>query len=76
MEERDQDLVRRLIEEDEGFKQAYKAHKDYESKLAKLEKKPRLTAEETVEKNRLKKLKLALKDQMEKTIAKSKGRLM
>lgn len=63
------ELVKKLLEEDEGFKKAYKTHRDYESKLARMDKKPHLNPVETVEKNRLKKLKLALKDEMEKTIS-------
>lgn len=64
-----QELVKKLVEQDEGFRKAYKAHKEYEGKLAKMEKKPRLTATETLEKNKLKKLKLALKDEMEKMLS-------
>lgn len=69
MESQDQRVVEKLIEIDEEFKQKYKTHKDYENKLEKLEKKPRLTPSETVEKKRLKKLKLALKDEMKKRIS-------
>lgn len=69
MENQDRETVKRLLEEDEDFKKTWKVHKDYENKLAKLEKKPHLSPEEIVEKNRLKKLKLALKDEMEKIIA-------
>lgn len=68
MERRDE-VVKKLLEEDEGFRKVYKNHQDYESRVAKLEKKPRLTADETMEKNRLKKLKLALKDEMEKLLS-------
>lgn len=70
MESQDQLVVEKLIETDREFKEKYKAHKDYESKLEKLEKKPRLTPSETAEKKRLKKLKLALKDEMKQRIAK------
>ncbi|MBI1911619.1 MAG: DUF465 domain-containing protein [Deltaproteobacteria bacterium] len=69
MENQDQELVKKLLEEDEEFKKTFKTHKDYETKLARLEKKPRLTSTETLEKNNLKKLKLALKDEMEKKIS-------
>lgn len=69
MEAQDQLVVEKLIKTDPEFKEKYKAHRDYENKLEKLEKKPRLTASETLEKKRLKKLKLALKDEMKKKIA-------
>ncbi len=65
MEGRDQELVQRLLSEDAEFKKAYKTHKDCENRLEKLEKIPRLTPEDKAEKNRLKKLKLTLKDEME-----------
>lgn len=68
MENHDE-LVKKLLEKDELFRNAYKTHKDYENKLEKLEKKPRLSSTETAEKNRMKKLKLALKDEMEKKIS-------
>ncbi|MBI5491817.1 MAG: DUF465 domain-containing protein [Deltaproteobacteria bacterium] len=67
--EKQEEMVKKLLAEDDAFKKTYKAHKDYENKINRLEKKPRLSAEETVEKNRLKKLKLALKDEMEKIIS-------
>jgi len=68
MENHDE-LVKKLLEKDELFRNAYKIHKDYENKLEKLEKKPRLSSTETAEKNKMKKLKLALKDEMEKKIS-------
>lgn len=67
--ENQEEWVKKLLEEDEAFRKTYKAHKDYENQISRLEKKPHLSAEETVEKNRLKKLKLALKDEMEKIIS-------
>ena len=67
--ENHEELVKKLIEKDELFRSAYKTHKDYENKLAKLEKKPRLSSVETAEKNKMKKLKLALKDEMEKKLS-------
>ncbi len=69
MEGRDQELVQRLLNEDAEFKKVYKTHKDCENRLEKLEKIPRLTPEDKVEKNRLKKLKLTLKDEMEGALA-------
>jgi len=68
MENHDE-LVKKLLEKDELFRNAYKIHKDYENKLEKLQKKPRLSSTETAEKNKMKKLKLALKDEMEKKIS-------
>lgn len=73
MENRDE-LVRKLADEDEGFRKTFKAHQDYEGRIAKMERKPRLSADEVIEKNRLKKLKLALKDEIEKMLSRYKGR--
>lgn len=67
--ERREEILKKLLEEDDGFRKIYKSHQDYENQVAKLEKKPRLTADETMEKMRLKKLKLALKDEMEKRVS-------
>jgi uncharacterized protein YdcH (DUF465 family) len=67
--ENHEELVKKLLEKDELFRNAYKTHKDYENRLEKLEKKPRLSSTETAEKNRMKNLKLALKDEMEKKLS-------
>ena len=67
--ENHEELVKKLLEKDELFRSAYKTHKGYEHTLEKLEKKPRLSSTETAEKNKIKKLKLALKDEMEKKLS-------
>ena len=66
------EVVARLIKEDEGFRKAFNTHKNYNKMIEQMERKPRLTAEETIEKMRLKKLKLALKDELEEMISKSR----
>lgn len=65
-----EELVKRLITEDPNFKQSYVAHREYEKRVSKLEKKPVLTSDEVFEKAKLKKAKLTLKDEMQKIIAK------
>ena len=65
----EQVIIKKLLNEDAGFRKTYDEHKDYEAKLKKLEKKTHLNDTEIVEKNRLKKLKLALKDEMHKRLA-------
>lgn len=67
-------LVERLLKEDMEFKKSYKSHKDYENKIAKLDKKKQLKPEDEVEINRLKKLKLSLKDGMERKLAELRSR--
>ncbi|MBI5562474.1 MAG: DUF465 domain-containing protein [Deltaproteobacteria bacterium] len=66
--QKDTVLIKKLLEEDASFRKSYKSHKDCDTKLSRLEKKPHLTPAETVEKNRLKKLKLSLKDEMQKKL--------
>lgn len=63
------EFVEKLMKEDVEFKRSYKAHSEYEDKIAQIEKKKHLTPVDEVERNRLKKLKLALKDGMEKKLA-------
>ncbi len=73
MAEKIDGLTKRLLEEDESFKKRYDAHRDYEKQVDAMEKKPHLNVEEVMEKKRLKKLKLALKDEMEQIIADHQG---
>ena len=63
------ELVEKLLEENEEFRKAYEEHKKYKLRVAELEKKGILNAEEELEEKRLKKLKLALKDKMERMLA-------
>lgn len=70
MELQDRELVRMLIEEDEGFRDKYKTHRDYDTRISRIEKKPYLSPEDSVERMKLKKLKLALKEQLEQELAK------
>lgn len=69
MNKQDQLLINKLLKENIDFKRAYEVHKDCESKLAKLQKRPHLTAKEEIEADRLKKKKLAKKDEMLKMIS-------
>ncbi len=63
------ELVEKLLEENEEFRKAYEEHKEYKQRVAELEKKGILNEEELLEEKKLKKLKLALKDKMEKMLA-------
>ncbi len=73
MAEKSDGLTKRLLEEDESFKKRFDAHRDYEKQVETMEKKSHLSVEELMEKKRLKKLKLALKDEMEQIIADHRG---
>ncbi len=73
MAEKIDGLTKRLIEEDDSFKKRFDTHRDYEKQVNAMEKKSHLSVEELMEKKRLKKLKLALKDEMEQIIADHRG---
>ncbi len=63
------DLLEKLLVEDIDFKRRYTKHDEYKQKVSSLEKRQHLTPSELEEKQRYKKLKLALKDEMEVIIA-------
>lgn len=59
----------KLLEVDAGFKEAFNNHRECEKKLSRLLKRPHPTHDEIIEKDRLKKLKLSYKDEMQKKLA-------
>ncbi len=65
--------VKRLLKENKEFRDSYNAHRECESKLSRMEKRPRLSDAATLEKKNLKKLKLAMKDKMESIISRHRG---
>lgn len=69
----EKELMEKLLQEDEQFRNTFKAHRSYENRVCKLEKKPHLSPEENIEKKRLKKLKLALKDQLQRMLSERLG---
>ncbi len=70
MEERDLALIKTWIQQDEELKQRVEEHEDFERRLEEFNRRPYLTAEETLERKRLQKLKLAGRDKIEKILAK------
>jgi len=62
-------LVEKLMNEDEAFRKAFNTHREFQKRVEAMEKKPHLSNDEILEKKRLKKLKLALKDEMETIIS-------
>ncbi len=64
----DDEIIRELNETDNEFKQLFDQHQDYEKKLKGLKKRKYLSADESLEMNRLKKLKLQGKDRMNRRI--------
>ncbi|MCX7991682.1 MAG: DUF465 domain-containing protein [Proteobacteria bacterium] len=61
---KDEALVKKLLEENEEFKKLYNEHLELEEKIAEIDKKHFLTADEEAERKRLQKIKLAGKDRM------------
>lgn len=69
MEERDQDLVRDLWDNNPRFRKLYEEHQLLEKELTNLSEKSFLSPEEEVEKKKMQKLKLAGKDEMEQILS-------
>jgi uncharacterized protein YdcH (DUF465 family) len=61
----EQSVRERLAHEDPEFRQLVLRHHDYERQLERLRERGRLSPDEQFEEVRLKKLKLAVKDEME-----------
>jgi uncharacterized protein YdcH (DUF465 family) len=59
----------RLSREDPGFRRLQEKHSEYDRRLKELRSQRYLSEEEKLEEVRLKKMKLALKDQMEAMLA-------
>ncbi|NIS09272.1 MAG: DUF465 domain-containing protein [Candidatus Dadabacteria bacterium] len=64
----DDDLVQKLLEEDEGFRNLFSEHRQLDEKVAVLENSEDLSVAEELEIKQLKKLKLALKDKMQQKL--------
>lgn len=68
MEKRDEELIARLIPENEELGKLVKEHKEFESQLEELNKRLYLSDEENREKRRLQKVKLAGRDRIEQIL--------
>lgn len=67
---KEEELINRLLKENEEFLKAKRAHMELAKQLEELEKKPYLTPQEEMEIKIIKKKKLALKDEMERILMK------
>jgi len=65
MEEQDRALVEKLFNENPRFRKLYEEHQLFEKELADYEDRPHLTPEDEFEQKKIKKLKLAGKEEME-----------
>lgn len=70
----DTDMIEKLLEGDEEFKQMYFEHRELDEVVKSLEEKETLTLDDEVEVKRLKKIKLSLKDRMEARINELKSK--
>ena len=61
-------LVQKLLEEDDEFRNLFSEHRQLDEKVAVLENKETLSVEDELEIKQFKKLKLSLKDKMQKKI--------
>ncbi len=68
MMSKEEDLVERLMRENEEFSKIKQAHIQLGKQLDELERKPFLTPQDEIDIKIIKKKKLALKDQMEKIL--------
>ena len=69
MEERDEKLVAQLIKENKTLREHVARHKEYERQLEEYNKRIHLTTEESLERKKLQKLKLAGRDEIERILA-------
>lgn len=65
----DQNVLQSLVDNNPRFRMLYEEHILFEKQLAELDKKPFLSPQEELEKNKVKKMKLAGKDAMEQILS-------
>jgi len=70
MEDKDIELIRRLISSDEELKRLWDEHSEFERKLNKYNKKRYLTSQDEIKRREIQKLKLAGKDKIEEILSK------
>jgi len=68
MEKRDEELVNQLIPKNEELKKLVKEHKEFETQLDEYNKRLYLSDEESRERKRIQKLKLAGRDRIEQIL--------
>ena len=73
MEEKDEQLIRSLLEREPELRRYYEEHVDLERRLETFAQKLYLTPDEELEKKRLQKLKLAGKDKIMEILSRYRG---
>jgi hypothetical protein len=74
MEKQDEELIERLIPENEELRLLVKEHHEFENHLAEYNKRLYLSNEENREKKRIQKLKLAGRDRIEQILSEYRGK--
>ena len=74
MEKNDLDLIAQWEDRYPELKRYLEEHREFERVLDELNKRPYLTAQETMERRRIQKLKLAGRDKIEQILAKYRGK--
>jgi uncharacterized protein YdcH (DUF465 family) len=74
MEQQDLDLILKLMDRDPELKRYVEEHRELEARLDEMNRRPYLTPEETVERKRLQKMKLAGRDKIENILAKHRDK--
>jgi hypothetical protein len=69
MEERDEALIKRLLNQDDDLRRFWTEHVEFERQLEDLNRRVYLTPAEELERRRIQKLKLAGRDQIERILA-------
>lgn len=70
MEKRDEEIIARWVDQDPGLKRYVEEHRELERLLEEFNRRPYLTTQESLERKRLQKLKLAGRDKIEQILAK------
>jgi len=73
MEEKDEQLIRTLLDREPELRRFYEEHVDLERRLEAFQQKHYLTPDEELEKKRLQKLKLAGKDKIMEILSRYRG---
>ena len=69
MEERDKLLIRQWVDKDQNLRRCVEQHQQLEKKLEQMQARPYLSTEDEIEIKKIKKLKLAEKDQIERILS-------
>jgi hypothetical protein len=70
MEKNDLEIIAEMMERDPELRRYVEEHREFERLLEEFNRRPYLTASETMERKRLQKLKLAGRDRIEQILAK------